>query len=134
MGVLALFEAQVIRRDTPLDALAANVFTWLCLMTFLGYGRRHLSFSSGLLKWAREASYPVYILHQTIIVMLGYAVVKLPWSPWTKYGFVLGATMLSCALLYEQLVRRFSLTRLLFGMKGEPSGAPIRASRPATSA
>ena len=65
---MLLFKTGVIERDTPADALVANVFTWTALMAFIGYGRRYLSFSNPLLRWARDASYPIYILHQTVIV------------------------------------------------------------------
>lgn len=123
-AAMTLFEYGVIRRDTPADAIVANVFTWWWLMVFLGYGRHHLSFSNGLLRWARDASYPVYILHQTLIVALGYYVIQTPWEPWTKYVAVLAATMISCCALYEAVVRRFALSRLFFGMKGKvPSAA-----------
>jgi len=125
--VTVLFIRGVIDRDTPVDAFVANVFTWLCSMAFLGYGYRHLSFCNPLLRWARDASYPVYILHQTLIVAIGYYVIQASWNPWTKYFAVLIATMASCGLLYEFVVRRFAVTRFILGMK------PQRASdtRPA---
>ena len=134
IAVLTLFETGVIQPDTPADAFAANVFTWLCLMAFLGYGRRYLSFSNALLAWSREASYPVYILHQTIIVIAGYFVVQQPWHAWTKYVVVLALTIFSCVLLYEGLIRRSALLRVVFGMKASRAPAPIRASRQASVA
>jgi len=112
-----LFAQDVIHRDTPADAFVANVFTWLWLMAFLGYGYSHLSFCNPLLRWARDASYPIYILHQTLIVAIGYYVVQTSWSPWAKYWAVLIATLVSCGLLYEFIVRRFGFTRFVFGMK-----------------
>jgi peptidoglycan/LPS O-acetylase OafA/YrhL len=138
LGVFALayvlFEAGAIARDTPYDALVANVFTWLCLMTFLGYGRRYLSFSNPLLRWARDASYPVYILHQTVIVIAGYYIVQQPWAPWTKFWVVLGITMACCFVLYEAVIRRFAWTRVMFGMKATAAAAPTPASREASAA
>ena len=59
-------------------------------------------------RWARDASYPVYILHQTVIIVIAYFVIQQPWRPWTKYWVVLGATLLTCVLLYEFLLRRFA--------------------------
>jgi glucans biosynthesis protein C len=123
------FETGVIERDTPADALVATVFTWLALMTFLGYGRRYLSFCNPLLRWARDASYPIYILHQTVIIAIGYWVIQQPWNPWTKYAAVLLGTMAICVVLYEG-IRRFNLTRLLFGMKGALKGRKDPGSPP----
>ncbi len=114
---LASFESGLIAHDGIEDHFFANVFTWLVLMAFLGYGRRHLSFGNRVLAWARESSYPIYILHQTIIVGVAYFIVPLAWRPWTKYVVVLGATMVFCVAIYELLVRRFPAMRFLFGMK-----------------
>ena len=130
---LVLFDAGAIERDTPLDALVANLFTWLCLMAFLGYGRRYLSFSNPLLRWAREASYPVYILHQTVIVIAGYYVVQQPWAAWIKFYVVLAITMACCYVLYETVIRRFPWSRVMFGLKATPKAAPTRASQEASA-
>jgi peptidoglycan/LPS O-acetylase OafA/YrhL len=122
-----LFDHGVIHRDTPVDAFIANVFTWLCVLAFLGYGYRHLSFSNALLRYARDASYPIYILHQTLIVVIGYYVIQTAWQPWVKYWTVLGATFVGCCVLYEWGVRRFGVTRFMFGMKSRrpaPTTAP----------
>ncbi|HKR37908.1 MAG TPA: acyltransferase family protein [Steroidobacteraceae bacterium] len=122
---MLLFQTNVIQRDTAADAFVANIFTWASLMAFIGYGRRYLSFSNPLLRWARDASYPIYILHQTVIITIGYWIIQQPWNPWTKYAAVLVGTMSICVALYEG-IRRFQLTRLAFGMKisrKPPAGA-----------
>lgn len=131
VGATLLFDHGVIHRDTPADAFIANVFTWFCVLAFLGYGHRHLSFSNPLLRYVRDASYPVYILHQTIIVAVGYYVIQTTWTPWVKYWIVLAATLVSCGLLYEWVVRRFGVTRLMFGMK--PRRAAVSPSSPVPS-
>jgi len=116
-GLLALFELGVVQHDSVTDYVCANIFTWLWLMVFLGYGRQHLSFGNRLLTWARDASYPIYILHQTVIILIAYEVIQQPWSPWTKYWIVLVATLITCVLLYEFVLRRFAVTRAIFGIK-----------------
>jgi peptidoglycan/LPS O-acetylase OafA/YrhL len=122
------FTLEIIHRDTPADAFIATAFTWACVLAFIGYGYRHLSFSNPLLRWARDASYPIYILHQTVIVVIGYYVVQASWGPGVKYGAVLAATLGTCVLLYEFVVRRFAVTRLIFGMKPEPARAASNAA------
>ncbi|WP_114240607.1 acyltransferase family protein [Dyella sp. C9] len=119
--LISLFNAGVIEHDSIADAVGANIFTWLWMMVFLGYGYRYLSFVNPLLAWAREASYPFYILHQTVIVVIGYYVIQYAWAPWTKYFVILVLSMVACLALYEGCVRRFALLRLLFGMKPEAS-------------
>jgi peptidoglycan/LPS O-acetylase OafA/YrhL/two-component sensor histidine kinase len=114
----------VIRDDTALDSIVANVFTWLGLMALLGYGRRYLSRSNRLLEWARDASYPIYILHQSVIVAVGYFAIQQAWHPWVKFAAVVTVTFVGCALIYEFAIRRSAVLRLIFGMK--PQAAPTR--------
>ena len=90
LGTLGLLEGGIVDRDTAGDSLLANAFTWSWLMVFLGFGRQYLSFGNRLLTWARDASYPIYILHQTVIIVIAYFVIAQPWAPWTKYWVVLG--------------------------------------------
>jgi peptidoglycan/LPS O-acetylase OafA/YrhL len=127
LGGLGLIEIGVIVRGTAVEVLMANAFTWTWLMAFLGFGRQYLSFGNRLLTWARDASYPVYILHQTVIIVIAYFVIAQPWAPWTKYWVVLGSTLLVCVLLYEFLLRRFALLRVAFGIKTH-SPARLRQS------
>ena len=117
IGLLSLFAAGIIRHGSAIDSILANVFTWTWILVFLGYGRQYLSFGNRLLAWARDASYPIYILHQTVIIVIAYFVIRQPWAAWTKYWVVLGATLLVCVLLYEYLLRRVAFLRLAFGIK-----------------
>ncbi|WP_430390463.1 hypothetical protein [Dyella sp. 20L07] len=120
--LISLFGAGVIDHGSVVDGIGANIFTWLWMMVFLGYGYRYLSFVNPLLAWAREASYPFYILHQTVIVGIGYYIIQCSWAPWTKYFFILILSMGTCYVLYDGCIRRFAVLRLIFGMKVEPAG------------
>jgi glucan biosynthesis protein C len=117
IGLLSAFKADLIRHGSSADAFLANVFTWTWLLVFLGFGRRYLSFGNRLLSWARDASYPIYILHQTVIIVIAYFVIRQSWAPWTKYWVVAGATLVTCFVLYEFLIRRVTVLRFAFGMK-----------------
>ena len=99
-----------------------------------GTGASYLSFGNRLLSWARDASYPIYILHQTVIIVIAYFVIAQPWAPWTKYWVVLLSTLAVCVLLYEFLLRRFGLLRVAFGIKthsppASSRGPPASADR-----
>ncbi len=125
-ALLTMFATGVAGHDTVTDHVLANVFTWACLMAFLGYGRKHLSFDNSLLRWARDASYPVYILHQTVIIAIAYFVIQWTWSPGAKYWLVLVSTLLACVAMYE-VIRRVAPLRFLFGMKPARDTAEPRA-------
>jgi glucan biosynthesis protein C len=120
--LVTLFLAGVVDHDSVTDNVLANLFTWFTVLAFLGYGRQHLSFGNRLLSWARDASYPIYILHQTVIIVIAYTVIQQPWRPWTKYWVVLMATLITCVLLYEFVLRRFAALRIAFGINSHGNG------------
>jgi peptidoglycan/LPS O-acetylase OafA/YrhL len=115
--ILALKKINFLQEDTTLDAISANLFTWTWLLAFFGYGKYWLSFDNALLRYLREATYPVYILHQTVIVAVAYYIVQQPWSWGSKYLLVLGLTVVFCLLLYQLLICRFAWLRVIFGLK-----------------
>jgi glucan biosynthesis protein C len=91
--------------------------SWFSLIAILAYGKRFLNFTNGFLKYAAEASYPYYILHQTAIVVIGFYVVQWNASVLVKFVTILVASLVATAVLYDLLVRRTNVTRFLFGMR-----------------
>jgi glucan biosynthesis protein C len=59
---------------------------------------------------------PFYIIHQTLVVVIGFYVVKWKTGLAIKYLLIVTATFLSTLLLFE-VIRRANFTRFLFGMK-----------------
>ncbi len=90
---------------------------WCWTIALLGLGRRWLTASGPLLRYAREASYPIYILHQTMIVAIAFVVVGWDMGIAVKYVTILVAAAAGTILVYEFLVRRFNPVRFLFGLK-----------------
>jgi glucans biosynthesis protein C len=91
--------------------------TWFWLIAIMGYGRKYLNFANGVLGYASRGSYPFYILHQTVIVLLAYEVVQWNAGAAWKYLFLTTASLGVTLLAYDVLVRRTRPTRFLFGMK-----------------
>jgi hypothetical protein len=92
--------------------------TWAWLLTFLGFASRHLNFSNGFLKYANEAVLPFYILHQTVIVGIGFFIRNWQLAVFPKYLFLASVSFIIIMVLYEFMVKRVAFLRLLFGMKG----------------
>jgi glucan biosynthesis protein C len=109
------------------------------MVGLLGYGRHYLDRSSPALAYLAEGSYPVYVLHQTVIVVLAFYLVG--WAVWEplQWAALLALSVLGTFALYE-VVRRWSVTRFLFGMRsmrrrpheagetGPPSAAPTTST------
>lgn len=102
--------------EWPADLIISPV-AWCWLLAVFGFGMKHLNFNTPLLKYANEAVLPFYILHQTVIVTLGYFVVQWNIPAPVKFLFTLSISFLITMGLYEFLVRRFNMLRFLFGMK-----------------
>jgi glucans biosynthesis protein C len=71
-------------------------------------------------QYVNEAVMPFYIIHQTVIVVIGFYVVKWRAGVTMKYLLIATATFVVTLFLFE-VIRRTNLTRFLFGMQPLPS-------------
>ena len=94
-----------------------GINAWLWIVAILGFGRRYLNFSNNMLKYAGEAALPFYIFHQTVIVVIGYYVVKWDMGIPGKFLIINVASFVAIVVLYDLLVKRINLMRFFFGMK-----------------
>jgi glucans biosynthesis protein C len=67
--------------------------------------------------YANQAVLPVYVLHQTVIVMIGFYVVQWEVPTLVKYLVISFTALVATLVLYDVGVRRTAVTRVLFGMK-----------------
>lgn len=92
----------------------SNSFLWM--LVIFGYGAKYLNRPSPQLAYWNRAVYPFYILHQTLIIIFAYYLMNLEWGLAAKFSILVVATFGSCWILYE-ILKRFRLTRILFGIK-----------------
>jgi len=90
---------------------------WLALIVIMGYGSRLLNFRHRWLAYANEAAFPIYVIHQTVIVVIGYYVVRFDWNPYAKFEVILVSSLAASWLLYDWVIRRIAVLRWLFGVK-----------------
>jgi len=93
--------------------------TWFYLMAILGYARRYLNFSNRFLAYASQASLPFYILHVTVLVTVGFFAIQWNIPAWAKYLSIISISFASIVLIYELIIRRVSVIRVLFGMRSK---------------
>ena len=98
--------------------LVRAAFSWSWLLTFFGFASRYLNSSNRFLKYANTAVLPFYILHQTVIVSIGFLIKDLQWAVFPKYLFLATMSFMIIMFLYEFVVKRVDVLRVLFGMKG----------------
>ncbi|MDH4267177.1 MAG: acyltransferase family protein [Deltaproteobacteria bacterium] len=103
--------------EYTLKVLSRSFNSWFWLVAFLGFGSRFLTFNNKILKYAREAVLPFYILHQTIIVVIGFYIVHWETSVMVKFFTLSVCSFIVIIAMYDLLIKRVKALRFLFGMQ-----------------
>jgi glucans biosynthesis protein C len=91
--------------------------SWFTVITIIAYGQHLLTKPHPWHSKINEAAYPFYILHQTVIIWIGFYICQLDWGIAAKFWSISFLTLVSCTLLYVIVIRPFAVMRFLFGMK-----------------
>jgi peptidoglycan/LPS O-acetylase OafA/YrhL len=116
----------------PQPALVAGrviyaALQWLPIVAVLGFAQRHLNQDSPVRAYLTTAVFPVYILHQTVIVVCAHALKPSHLHPAVEGLLLIAVTASGCLLGYE-LVRRVPLLRPLLGLALAAPGRPAAAA------
>jgi glucans biosynthesis protein C len=93
--------------------------SWFTVITIIAYGQHYLNKPHPWLSKISEGLYPFYILHQTVIIAIGYYVCQWDWSIAAKYWTICFLTLVSCVGFYLLVIRPFNVMRFLFGVKAK---------------
>ena len=105
---------------------------WGALVAAVGFARRHLNVDHRWRRRLTEAVFPVYVLHQTLIIVLSQALLPLHWLPRVEGPVLVAATFALSYAGYE-LVRRIRVLRPWFGLVPvTPAGTPLRTGTAAS--
>jgi hypothetical protein len=83
-----------------------------------------------VLAYSSEAVLPFYILHQTIILCVGWFVIGWNIGILPKYLIIAVVSFAVIMILYELLVRRLNVVRFFFGMRPRKKPSARSAPRP----
>ena len=117
-GVLSVFGFPA--SDTLFAMLGRGLWalwSWTWVLTILGFSMKRLNFNRPILSYANEAVLPFYILHQPVLLSVGYFVVQWTIPAAAKFIIIDIISFAVIMTLYEFVVRRVNLLRFLFGMK-----------------
>lgn len=93
-----------------------RMYLWTAILFFLAIGQRCLNASNRVLKYLSQASFALYYFHQSILVMLGYWVLKNVENRGVQFILIMFGSFIFSLLCYE-IVRRNRVTSYLFGVK-----------------
>jgi peptidoglycan/LPS O-acetylase OafA/YrhL len=100
-----------------LSDVSELIISWTCSVAAIGYAKKYMDSDSPFRKIANEAIYPFYLLHQPLLVIIGYYITKTGMADWLKALVILSSALFSFILIYGVLIRPCNISRVLFGMK-----------------
>ena len=100
---------------------------WLALAAVLGFARRHLNHDGPARRYLTAAIFPVYILHQTVIVIFAHALKPAHFAPPVEAVVLVLGCAAACFLGVE-VIRRVGFLKPLFGYSDPAVRAPVGAA------
>ncbi|KQV52296.1 acyltransferase family protein [Massilia sp. Root335] len=104
------------------------LMAWSAILAACGFAQRHLDRDGPARRYLTEAVFPVYILHQTLIVVLAHALKALHRAPGLE-AMLLVVLVTVLSFTGFEIVRRVPLLRPLFGLGPRaPTASPAEAA------
>jgi glucans biosynthesis protein C len=99
----------------PLQRVVYALGQWSAIVAACGFAHRHLSFDSPKRRYLTEAVFPVYIVHQTLIIVLFHIIKPVRLAPLGEALVLIVLTLCASFAIFE-CVRRVAVLRPLFGL------------------
>jgi peptidoglycan/LPS O-acetylase OafA/YrhL len=118
MGIIGLLMENYFigNQSSIVFRFAHYLLYWMTLLAILGYGKKHLNKNTKLLNYFNKASFPVYILHQTFLVIVGYYVLKVINHGIIAYVLIMGISFILTMVTY-QIISKIKVLKIMFGLK-----------------
>lgn len=102
--------------ENIMDTVLKSVITLTTGITITAYGIKYLNKDNKALKYLNKASFPVYILHQTILLVLAFFILPLMLPAWITVILLIILSFMLTFIAYE-ICRRIKFMDILLGMK-----------------
>ncbi|NHZ63011.1 acyltransferase family protein [Massilia genomosp. 1] len=122
----SLFIAQALEQMWNLQRIVYSLFSWSAIVAVFGFAYRHLNRDSANRRYLVQAVFPVYIMHQTLIVVMAHAIAPAKLAPVIE-ALVLIVLTLCLSFAVVEVARRVRVLRPLFGIAPVP--APAKTGR-----
>ena len=106
----------VVTMAPALSALAVSVQSWGMIAGLIGLADRFWNRDAPWRHYLAVGVFPFYIIHQTIIVLMAFALIEAGAGAAVQLTAIFFATVLGCWIFYE-LARRSGPFKLLFGLR-----------------
>jgi hypothetical protein len=93
--------------------------TWFFILALLGFSATYLNFNHTWLRSMNQAVLPMYILHQTAILLIAYPIIGLSINPSLKWFLVVLLSFSLSWIIYRLLIVRYQVIGFIFGLKNK---------------
>ena len=109
--------AESFSRTYVLFNILISIGNFCWVMFILSLAAKYMNFNHKVLTYGNEAVLPFYIFHQTLILCVGWFVIRWNIGIGAKYLIIALVSFALIMALYDLLVRRFNVMRFFFGMR-----------------
>ena len=103
--------------DGIVFGIIEGVYGWAVVLTLIGYAAAMLDRRSSALAYLTDAILPIYVVHQPIMLVAAALMFPLLLPLFVEVLLLVLMTVGGSMAVYEVLVRRWKITRLLFGLR-----------------
>ncbi|MGV0023607.1 acyltransferase family protein [Phormidesmis priestleyi] len=94
-----------------------GLHSWCWVIALLALGQGYLCFNNRLLAYLNQASYPIFLLHQSVLVAISFYVIQWNVGILEKFLIISTASIVTTIVLYDLIIKRLNWIRFLFGLK-----------------
>ena len=114
-GIIYTYLYCFVNLRNEMEAGLFAIYGWLMILTLLGYGESNLNFENKISKYFSTASFPIYILHLNVLIIVAFFAVKLPIQILGQFLLIILLSFAITILCYE-LISRIPYVNKLFGI------------------
>ncbi len=115
--LLLLLSVLGIVRSPTVIMVSVAVTAWCFIVFLLGIARSYLTTETPTLDYLSRSAFPVYILHQPAIVLIGFWLIQLPVGITPKFSILLIVSLMTTLVIYHFIVRPIPILCFLLGVK-----------------
>lgn len=104
--------------------IARSTEAWSAIVALVGLAERHWNRDSAWRPMLAEAVFPFYIVHQTVIIIVGYWLLATPTTALERFLILVAATAAGCWAFYL-IGRTIEPLRPLIGLKRRTAAKPV---------
>ena len=102
-----------LRAPNYLIAIESNAW----MFAVLGFAYKYLNHQGKTLTYISQGAYPIYIIHMVFLYLGSLMIFQLHLIKEIKFFLVVAFTTIGSLAMYELLIRRIGILRILFGLK-----------------